>query len=160
MKKILLILLASFFIISCSDNNEEMLPNLSVLISSPDESVKHFGDTLGIYLGADMATEINVTITGISNNIEVYNNTLYYDSINGSCTGPGCLDCCAQNNGHPDDCDCNECQVSNTDFRYVGHWIATCDCDECLQGSYSLVAVATNENGQSGSATVEFSIQH
>ena len=42
---------------------------------------------------------------------------------------------------------------------YVGIWIATCDCDECLEGSYSLVAVATNENGQSGSATVEFSIQ-
>lgn len=150
MKKTLLILLASFFIISCSDNNEEMLPNLSVLISSPDNSTKYFGDSVEIYLGANLATEINVKIFCPLNS-EVYNNTLYYDSINGSCLGPGCLDCLAQ------------CEVKDLDFRYSGYWIPTCCTTgggECSEGTYMLLAEATNEDGQLGSLSVEFLVQH
>ena len=160
MKKILLILFASFLIISCSDNKSEILPNLSVLVSGPDESTKYFGDTVEIYLGSNFATSINVTITGGSNNLDVYNNTLLLDAVNGSCNGPDCLDCLAQNNGHPDDCGCNECLVSNTDFRYVGYWVPVCDGDECSEGAYVLLAEATNDDGQSGSTSLTFLVEH
>tara|TARA_B110000014_G_C19641932_1_gene338305 strand:+ start:37 stop:489 length:453 start_codon:yes stop_codon:yes gene_type:complete len=149
MKKILIILFASFLIISCSDNKSEILPNLSVLISSPDESTKYFGDSVEIYLGANLATAINVKIY-CPLNAEVYNNTLYYDAINGSCQGPGCLDCLAQ------------CEVKDLDFRYSGYWIPTCCStggDECSAGTYILEAEATNEDGQTGSTSVSFLVQ-
>ena len=117
------------------------------------------GDTIGIYLGSDLATSINVTITGGTENLEVYNNTLTLDSVNGSCTGPDCLDCLAQNNGHPNECGCNECLVKDTDFRFVCSWIPVCNGDVCASGNYTLVATATNEDGQSGSISVSFLVE-
>ena len=159
MKNIILIFFASAFLFSCSNGSVDVLPNLSVVISSPDDSEKTFGDTIGIYLGSDLATSINVTITGGTENLEVYNNTLTLDSENGSCTGPGCLDCLAQENGHPDECGCNECLVKDTDFRFVCSWIPVCNGDVCASGSYTLVAIATNEDGQSGSISVSFLVE-
>jgi hypothetical protein len=174
MKKLILILFASVFLISCG-NDTDVLPNLSIVMSSPDESTKNFGDTIGVYLGSDLATSINVTITGGAENLVVYDQTSIICPDNGSCTGPGCLDCLAQNNGHPDECGCNECLVKNTDFRFVGSWIPVCanstghpsgcTCTECLalagtSESFVLNAEATNEDGQSGSISLTFLVQH
>ena len=159
MKNIILIFFASAFLFSCSNDSVDVLPNLSVVIATPDDSEKTFGDTIGIYLGSDLATSINVTITGGAENLEVYNNTLNIDPVNGSCTGPDCLDCLAQNNGHPDECGCNECLVKDTDFRYVGSWIPVCNGNVCASGSYILEVEATNEDGQTGSTSVSFLVQ-
>jgi len=65
--------------------------------------------------------------------------------------------------------------VKNTDFRFVGSWIPVCanstghpsgcTCTECLalagtSESFVLNAEATNEDGQSGSISLTFLVQH
>ena len=68
MKNIILLFFASALFFSCSNDSVDLLPDLSVVISSPDESTKSMGDTIGIYLGSDLATSINSPFLLISSN--------------------------------------------------------------------------------------------